>query len=189
MAAETVAEQRAAEPLHHDYLRRMLRDWLRTPQAARLAAGERAAEIATDYDAISDMASELDLHYIDHLVSNALTPASQQRLRRLIANPDQPVCTADHDGEPRCGLVHVDPHAAARPHLVASAPWYELHTTDRNTWSGAHAHGRISIYRDHAGTEWAEWTDGDPTKGAAWDVWESVNLDEARRLLGLTPQD
>lgn len=170
----------ATEPIG-TYLRKDIREWLAGPVAARLARGER-----DDGGHSWEMVSLLDLRF-SGLVTGPVTTASQRSLARLIADPMQPVCANPEEGMDRgCRLYHVsDVAATAREHVVASASWYGLPEGEAKRWCGPHTHGRIAILRTAAGEEYAEWTDGDPTKHGAWDIAERLDVDEARRLIGL----
>lgn len=181
----------------HSYLASFIRDWLRAPSATALA--ERTTpdtDTAYGSDARRYRECEMTVHlwldYVQPDVRQPLTPTSRQKLRALVANPDQLVCDWAVEDVPgvhtyaTCPLVHVDPSAIANPAAVATAPAHDLRTDDTRAWIGPHAHGRITIYRDHAGDEWAVWSDGDPTKDGAWNISEPVDLDRARDLLGVT---
>lgn len=169
----------------HDYLRREIREWLRSESADRLANGGDGDPSSREHE----YCRVLGLRWQTGLVSGPITARSQQPLKRLIADPDQPVCDLaghDEDDPDPCDgqLGHVfDSWAVAAPTVLASKVWHELPAEHHARFRGPHAHGRITIYRDHGGAQYAIWTDGDPTKGAAWNITEDVALDEARSIL------
>jgi hypothetical protein len=178
--------------MRNQYLNQKLQTFLATDQAKQAANG--APCDASYYHRFN----ALDLRFAAHRVTDPLTTASQHRLASLIANPAQAICARD---DCKCKLIHVSYEALAMPHVVATGAAYQLDSSilphvsyndgdikipflNSHPLGGLHAHGRVTILRDQDG-EYAVWQDGDPTKGAAWNVEEDVDLDLAKRLLGI----
>lgn len=162
--------------MRNQYLRKSLVEFLRTERAKQLANGATCA-----FDE-SNTIRALELSYEGSSIVNPLRAESHRKLQSLIDNPTQPVCTGWHEPGEKCDLQHVDDTAVARPRLLDSIEWFRLPDAEQRHYRGQHCRGRISLYRDRDG-EFAVWSDGDPTKGGAWDVSEEIDIETAKRLL------